>query len=260
MLTAYGRCLSTVAINVYDETTPLEQHTWMNAALSAFESTVKQDNFPCLFAKKSVNNESVEIVFVSEQYASTDLIAGLSCYIEHTSSWTLKQRIGKPLVIFFEKNNFPSLAEEQAYAWHLLQQLHDEDTSPWPDAVATDLHSEQWSFCFKGMPLFINMSFPSHRLMKSRNLGPHIVFVVNPRENFDHVAAGDSISGQRIRARIRARAEAYNEGALSLSLGVFGEPGSLEFKQYQLEEPGSLTHAQCPFHMNLKHSTKANTP
>lgn len=260
MLTAHGRCHSTVAINEYNETTALQQHAWMNAALSAFESTVKQDNFPCLFAKKSVANESVEVAFISEKQSCADLIAGLSHYIEQTSSRTIKQRIGKPLVIFFEKNDFPSLAEEQAYAWRLLQQLHDEDTSPWPDTVATDLHSEQWSFCFMGMPLFINMSFPSHQLMKSRNLGPHIVFVVNPRENFDHVAAGDSLSGQRIRAHIRARAQAYNEGLLSLSLGAFGEPGSLELKQYQLQEHGSLTHEQCPFHMNLKHTTKANTP
>lgn len=260
MLTAHGRCLRTVAISDDDKTTPLEQQTWMQVALNAFELTVKRDNFPCLFARKSVINDSIEKVFVSEKQSRVDLIAGVRHYIEHAAAWTIKQRVGKPLVIFFEKNDFTSLAEEQAYAWYLLQQLHDEDTQPWPDAVATDMHSEQWSFCFMGMPLFINMSFPSHRLMKSRNLGPHIVFVINPRENFDHVAAGDSLSGQRIRARIRARAEAYNEGLLSLSLGVFGEPGSLEFKQYQLQEHGSLTHEQCPFHMNLKHTTKANTP
>ena len=143
MLTAHGRCLRTVAISDHDKTTPLEQQTWMQVALNAFELTVKRDNFPCLFARKSVINDSIEKVFVSEKQSRVDLIAGVSHYIEQAASWTIKQRVGKPLVIFFEKNDFTSLAEEQAYAWHLLQQLHDEDTQPWPDAVATDMHSEQ---------------------------------------------------------------------------------------------------------------------
>ncbi|MFO2466053.1 YqcI/YcgG family protein [Pseudomonas sp. 15FMM2] len=220
--------------------------------METFETIVNQDDFPCLFGKKAVNALSTELLFVGKEKGVADLIAGLSSYVQKVRSWSLKYRIGKPLIVLFEKNDFGTLELEQLYAWDLLQQLHDQDPGPWPEEIPADLNSEHWTFSFLGMPLFINMSFPQHSVMKSRNLGSHIVFVINPRENFDQVAAGNSVSGQRIRDRIRSRSEAYNQGIKSQTLGVFGERGSLEIKQYQLEEPGALSHERCPFRMNIK--------
>lgn len=260
MLAIHGRCFNKLDLLEYFEVYESVRKTWVTTALEAFESIVSQDSFPCLFGKKAVSSSSTELLFVSADRAIEDFIAGLAFYVQQVKTWPLKYRIGKPLIVLFEKSDFCSLAQEQLYAWNLLQQLHDQDPEPWPEAIPTDLNSEHWSFSFMGMPLFINMSFPKHRVMKSRNLGTHIVFVINPRDNFDQVAAGNSLSGQRIRARIRSRSEAYNEGIKSQTLGVFGERGSLEFKQYQLEEPGSLNHEQCPFRMNLKSLTDgANT-
>ena len=252
MLAIHGRCFNKLDLLEYVEACESLKMAWMMMALNAFESIVSQDDFPCLFGKKAVNSSSAELLFVSKESEAADFIAGLTSYVKKAESWSLKYRTGKPLIVLFERNDFGSLELEQLYAWSLLQQLHDHDPGPWPEAIPADLHSEHWSFSFLGMPLFINMSFPTHRLMKSRNLGSHIVFVINPRENFEHVAAGNSVSGQRIRARIRSRSEAYNEGIKSQTLGVFGERGSLEIKQYQLEEPGSLSHERCPFRMSLK--------
>lgn len=225
---------------------------WASTALEVFESIVSHDSFPCLFGKKAVSASTIELLFVSKERDVSDFIDGLGSYITKVKSWTVKSRVRKPLIVLFEKNAFASLALEQLYAWDLLQQLHDQDPGPWPKSISTDLSSEHWSFSFMGMPLFVNMNFPRHRLMKSRNLGAHIVFVINPRENFDQVAAGNSLSGQHIRARIRSRSEAYNDGIKSQTLGAFGEPDSFEIKQYQLEEPGSLSHERCPFRMNIK--------
>jgi FPC/CPF motif-containing protein YcgG len=250
MLPIHGRCFGKVAFKEHCDFHQLKK-LWATAALEAFEATVRQECFPCFFGTRSVRSGSFEFLFISEQAPVTDFIAGLGNYIEQTTSWSMKLRIRKPLIILFERNNFSSLAEEQRYAWRLLQQLHDKDPAPWPESIPLDIYNEHWSFSFMGMPLFINMSFPGHQLMKSRNLGTHIVFVINPRENFDYVASGGSQKGQRIRARIRSRSEAYNAGRVSGTLGAFGEHGNLEIKQYQLEEPGSLSHAQCPFHMNL---------
>ena len=48
--------------------------------------------------------------------------------------------------------------------------------------VARDPRDPAWAFCLAGTPLFLNMSFPGHRQMKSRNLGRYITFVINLRE------------------------------------------------------------------------------
>jgi FPC/CPF motif-containing protein YcgG len=106
------------------------------------------------------------------------------------------------------------------------------------------------------MPLFINMSFPAHRQMKSRNLGNAIVFVINPRESFDEVASAQTESGKRIRERIRERVRHYNAGAVPDTLGFFGQEDNFEWKQYQLQEPGSLDLARCPFHTRATPDTQ----
>jgi len=74
---------------------------------------------------------------------------------------------------------------------------------------ATDPMAPYWSMCFAGMQLFINFSSPAHRQRKSRNLGRHFLFIVNPRERFD-IVAGDTPEGNRVRQVIRDRAEAYD--------------------------------------------------
>jgi len=97
------------------------------------------------------------------------------------------------------------------------------------------------------------MNFPGHERMKSRNLGQHITFVINPRENFDEVADTRSESGRRIRARIRERVHHYNDGVVPDTLGAFGDADNYEWKQYQLQEAGSLNPARCPFHTHTAH-------
>ena len=82
--------------------------------------------------------------------------------------------------------------------------------------------------------------------MQSRNLGKQVTFVINPRENFDHVAGADSVSGIKIRERIRGRVKQFNDGLSPPTLGFYGDEDSLEWRQYQLEEPGGLYASVCP--------------
>ncbi|MFH7489669.1 YqcI/YcgG family protein, partial [Pseudomonas syringae group genomosp. 7] len=76
---------------------------------------------------------------------------------------------------------------------------HNDDRSPWPAGASTDPETFEWTSHFAGLPLFINMSFARHTAMKSSSLGGHIVFVFNPRENFDEVASAETDSGRKIR-------------------------------------------------------------
>lgn len=62
-----------------------------------------------------------------------------------------------------------------------------------------------------------------------------------------------SESGRRIRARIRERVHHYNDGVVPDTLGAFGDADNYEWKQYQLQEAGSLNPARCPFHTHTAH-------
>jgi hypothetical protein len=182
---------------------------------------------------------------------------GLADYVRTVAPIPPKQRIGSPLVVFLETAADYTLAEQQALAWKVLRGVHARDPHPWPQGIPTDPDDNAWSFCFAGMPLFINMNFPGHQQMKSRNLGPHITFVINPRANFDEVANVNTESGHRIRERIRERVHHYNDGVMPDTLGFFGDADNYEWKQYQLQEAGSLNPSRCPFHA---HAVQPATP
>ncbi len=247
MFTGYGNCYRLDALELADEHVQ-NKHHWTYKTLQQFKETLANPDFPCLFGRKAVNARTCHIIFAHAGDLAGDIARGLTDYIGTIKQIPLKQRVGNPLLVFLETARDTDLMQQQALAWEVLCEVHARDPQPWPADMPHDPHDAQWAFCFDGVPLFINMNFPAHRLMKSRNLGPHIAWVVNPRESFDEVASADTQSGQRIRARIRDRVRHYNNGVMPDSLGFFGHHDNYEWKQYQLQEPGSLNPPRCPFH------------
>jgi FPC/CPF motif-containing protein YcgG len=69
------------------------------------------------------------------------------------------------------------------------------------------------------------------------------------------VANASTESGKRIRARIRERVQQYNNGIMPDTLGAFGDADNYEWKQYQLQEAGSLNPSRCPFHAHVTADT-----
>ncbi|MDZ5602525.1 YqcI/YcgG family protein [Pseudomonas sp. RP23018S] len=247
MFTGYGICYRLDALELAAE--HADDHTqWTWTALDHFRALVSHADFPCLFGRKAVAAQTCQLLFARAEHGATDIAQGLADYVDQLRPIARKQRIGSPLVVFLQTDAGTTLAEQQARAWAVLQRVHALDPHPWPQAMPQDPHDPDWAFCFNGMPLFINMSFPGHQRMKSRRLGPHTVFVINPRESFDEVASAATESGQRIRARIRQRVAHYNDGVMPETLGFFGQPDNFEWQQYQLQEPGSLDPRRCPFH------------
>ncbi|AIN59179.1 YqcI/YcgG family protein [Pseudomonas soli] len=247
MFTGYGICYRLDALELADEHVQ-NRHHWTHKTIEHFKETLANPDFPCLFGRKAVTARTCHIVFARAARLAEDIAGGLADYIATITPIPLKQRIGNPLLVFLETAADSSLEAQQTLAWDVLREVHARDTLPWPEEIPQDPHDARWSFCFAGMPLFINMSFPAHRLMKSRNLGPHIAFVINPRESFDEVASAGTESGQRIRARIRERVRHYNDGVMPETLGFFGQDDNFEWKQYQLQEPGAPSPPRCPFH------------
>lgn len=226
------------------------QKDWMRDAIEDFYYTSDDSAFPCLFARKALTQNSIRFLFVRENCLDEDLVNGMTQYLCFVKSTEIKRRLYSPLVIFFQNSIKEDLKAEHEFSWRAIQSLHDNDTHAWPDSVAVSPDSSQFTFCFQGIQLFINISCPSHAKMRSRNLGGQVTFVINPRENFDHVAGAGSISGIKIRGKIRSRVSQYNNGFSPPTLGFYGDEGSLEWRQYQLEEPDGLYASVCPLKIN----------
>ncbi|MFW1675384.1 YqcI/YcgG family protein [Acinetobacter baumannii] len=222
---------------------------WMATAYADFSKVLSQNDFPCLFGRSANKRKTLKFLFVQETF---DLVIGMLAYTAFIKATPLEERLFNPLIVIFQKTGFSNLTEEHTFCWEQLQALHWGDPSKWPKDIPTDPNDSQWTFCFDEVQLFFNMSCPHHEYLKSRNLGTHITFVVNPRQNFDAIASMNSAKGLSIRQSIRERVRQYNNGYVPSELGFFGDDNNLEWKQYQLNEPDSKFAKTCPFAVSHK--------
>lgn len=207
--------------------------------------------FPCTFSQNAFRRGLVEFAFVDRLDAGglAQLRADLGRYIAAAVRWDGQVNTARPLVVAFSQDaaQASSVAGYHAIGWRVLQDWLDHDRAPWPAGVAKDPDAPFWSMCYGGMQLFVNFSSPAHVQRKSRNLGRHFLFIINPRERFDQVA-GDTPDGRRVRQVIRDRAEAYDGIPHAPELGMY-QKGALEWLQYGVSDDNAPPKATCPLRM-----------
>lgn len=222
---------------------------WHLSTLRDIEARLTDPDFPCVFSRNAYRKGLLKFIFVegSAPHHIRYLAQGLQEYVELSRHWDGRLDTAYPLVVAFAQDavRAESVEDYHAFGWRILRELHDIDPSPWPESVGKNPHSGSWSMCFDGMPLFCNMSSAAHQVRRSRNLGAHFALIINPRERFD-VFAGDSPSGRRNRAKIRARIARYDGVPHSPQLGSYGS-GELEWQQYGLLEVNVKRTDACPF-------------
>lgn len=224
-------------------------HGQVGAALAA--RLTPPSDFPCTFSQNAFRRGLVDLVFVEalDETGRAQLRADMLDYIATARAWDGQVNTARPLVVAFSQEAARAETVEgyHAIGWQVLQDWHDNDPAPWPDGVARDPHAPYWSMCFGGLQLFVNFSSPAHKRRKSRNLGDHFLFIVNPRERFD-VVAGDTPEGNRVRAVIRNRAEAYDGIPHAPELGSFLK-GEIEWWQYGVTDDNHERTDACPLRM-----------
>lgn len=243
---------STLSHCEYLEAVNSETPNWIISSFSDIEKRLIDPDFPCLFSKRAYKSKKSKFLFISEKNFENEFFNGMNEYTNFIKSTNDKELTLSPLIVFFENSKKNNLESEHKTAWSFLQSLHTMDNNNWPKEIGTSPKSSNFSYCFNEIPLFINMSCPGHSLMKSRNLGNNITFIINPMKNFELVASLKSKSGVSIRNKIRKRISKYNNGFTTKSLGFFGQDDNLEWKQYQLNEPDGLNVKSCPFHFKGK--------
>lgn len=174
---------------------------WKYKALKEFKENLTNEQFPCLFGRKSVFLNSFIPVFCDSNDEQLDnLFSSLIKYTDFVKKTDIKKRIFMPLIIFFDQELIGEKWKNQTeLAWGALNLLHARDPEKWPDTIPIHPDDTNWCYCFNGVQLFFNMSFKHHYDLKSRNLGKNLTFIINPRENFDFVASGKK--GTKIRKK-----------------------------------------------------------
>ena len=207
--------------------------------------------FPCTFSQNAFRRGLIDFIFVERRDADglEQLREDLAAYVAAAGQWNGKVNTARPLVVAFSRvaAYADSLEGYHRIGWEILQDWHDNDPAPWPDGVAREPNAPYWSMCFAGTQLFVNFSTPAHVQRKSRNLGRHLLFIVNPRERFD-IVAGATPEGQRVRQVIRDRAEAYDGIPHAPELGSFLK-GEIEWWQYGVSDDNRERTDHCPLKM-----------
>lgn len=219
---------------------------WEHDALGALAARLTDPRFPCVFARTAWRAGAVRIAFCDDAGGEA-AYAALLDYTAFVQCTPVNDRLLVPLCLVVRTPDAAGAKEQHAHAWRLLAELHRRDPAPWPATVPVDTDHPAWSYCFNGVQLFVNMSSHAHVQLRSRNLGPWLTLVINPRENFDVAAGAATSHGRAVRLRIRERVKAYNGSELPPSLGFHGEAGNREWRQYQLDEPAHPAPRTCPF-------------
>jgi FPC/CPF motif-containing protein YcgG len=150
------------------------------------------------------------------------------------------------IAIFFEPD--PSPLPHQAYHdlfWQTLQFLHDRDPDPTADQQP-DPGDAMWEFSFAGVQMFVVCGCPSFGARHSRNLGPGMVLLFQPRSVFVDRVTNKVISA-RARQEVRKRLQKWDAIPAHPDLGTYGDTENREWKQYFLPDENVAAQGSCPF-------------
>ena len=217
---------------------------WGRLAYQSFVSIITNEGFPCFYAGSAYAKGHLCYAFgdtINNPAEWANLRQALEGYVARVTAMPALEAMMSPIVMFLKPGDNFTVDHYVHHAWNFIQYLHDHDPEPWPAGVPTDPQNMDWSFCFGGIQLFVNVSTPAHSTRKSRNLGTALVLVIQPRDGFDTIRG-------KVRGHIRQRIQAFDGIPASRYLGTYGKGDSLEWEQYHLPDNDSPTLGKCPFH------------
>ncbi len=151
------------------------------------------------------------------------------------------------LIAFFEPD--PTIQDHPSFItrfWQVLQFLHDHDRD---SSLERAPDHPLWEFSFQHCEMFVVGASPTYRNRRSRNLGPGIVLVFQPRSLFMDPATLEPIAASA-RQRVHKRMLAYDGIPVHPDIGFYGDNRSREWKQYALPDDNEPEMGSCPFHTN----------
>jgi hypothetical protein len=214
---------------------------WKLEAYEQYKARLRAPEYPCFFGQGGEARGEMLYTFVAK--------SGLNEFVTNMQQFV--SLIGAPpherssLVAFFEPD--PSITDHASFVarfWHVLQFLHEHDRNP---ATERTPDHPLWEFAFEGCEMFVVGASPTYQCRRSRNLGPGVVLVFQPRSLFLDPATSQPIAAS-VRQRIHKRTLAYDGIAIHPDIGFYGNAGNREWKQYALPDDNQPESGACPFH------------
>ncbi len=214
---------------------------WKLEAYEQYKARLRAPEYPCFFGQSGEARGEMLYTFIAED--------GLNELLNNTRQFV--SLIAAPpherssLVAFFEPD--PSLTDHSSFVtrfWQILQFLHDHDRDP---VTCRKPDHPLWEFAFEGCEMFVVGASPTYHHRRSRNLGPSVVLVFQPRSLFIDPATSQPIAAS-VRQRIHKRMLAYDGMTVHPDIGFYGNIGNREWKQYALPDDNAPEAGACPFH------------
>lgn len=228
---------------------------WLESSYQKLHSLVMHPEYPCFFG--TIAERRGEMFY--SHVRGKDIAALPQTMATFTRLASRPEFRRHNIAIFFEPD--PEPLSHQAYHnlfWETLQFLHNVDPDPLADRQP-DPSDETWEFSFGGVQMFVVCACPSFGRRHSRNLGPGMVLLLQPRAVFVDTIT-NKVIGRDARNQVRERLRKWDDVAPHPDLGFYGDPGNLEWKQYFLADDNVPAEDRCPFlRRSRKHAAQATS-
>ncbi|ASD81887.1 MULTISPECIES: YqcI/YcgG family protein [Burkholderia] len=225
---------------------------WLDAAYATLREQVMHPEYPCFFGTMAEKRGEMFYGYVNGKDIA-ELPATMQTFSELVSRPEYRKN---NIAIFFEPDAEPLSHETyHQHFWRILQHLHDVDPDPKADQQPPPSDGA-WEFSFAGVETFVVCACPSFRARHSRNLGPGMVLLFQPRSVFVDTIT-NKVIGREARNQVRKRLQTWDEIGAHPDLGFHGDPGNLEWKQYFLDDANVPADDRCPFLKRQKQDAEA---
>jgi FPC/CPF motif-containing protein YcgG len=227
--------------------------SWKLEAYEQYKARLNAPEYPCFFGQSGEARGEMLYTFIAEG-GLHELVTNLREFVNLTGAPSHGR---SSLVAFFEPD--PSLTDHGSFVarfWRILQFLHDHDRDPVSDRTP---EHPLWEFAFERCEMFVVGASPTYKQRRSRNLGPGVVLVFQPRFLFMDPATSQPIAAS-VRQRIHKRMLAYDGMTVHPDIGFYGNAGNREWKQYALPDDNEPEAGACPFHARTNHASQARGP
>jgi hypothetical protein len=238
---------------IADWTTRVIQHgelgtsqldSWKVEAYEQYRAKVRTPDYPCFFGQGAEVRGEMLYRF-SNKGSHDDLAVDLITFVNLIAAPPYER---SSLAAFFEPD--PAISSHASFVtrfWEVLQALHEHDPRPVITRVPDD---PLWEFSFEQCEMFVVAASPTYQRRRSRNLGPGMVLVFQPRSLFIDPSTSEPIAIS-VRQRLHKRMLAYDGLPVHPDIGFYGQPTNSEWKQYALPDDNEPLMGACPFHTRL---------
>jgi FPC/CPF motif-containing protein YcgG len=217
---------------------------WKLVAYEQYKSKLRALDYPCFFGQAGEERGEMLYTFIADGRLE-ELVTNMQQFVSLTGTPGYER---SSLVAFFEPDaGIANHASFVARFWQILQFLHEHDCDPAMDRMPDH---PLWEFSFRGSEMFVVGASPTYQRRRSRNLGPGIVLVLQPRSLFVDPTTSLPIAAS-VRHRIHQRMLAYDGMPVHPDIGFYGDPSNREWKQYALPDDNEPEHGTCPFQAGI---------